>query len=221
MRRLRWVPLIVCLGLMVFLGSAVLYGRAMPALADQGFGETGLDVCNGKFCLFNVTPGITTYDEAKRALSSYITRDNGNHFHGQVGNAVLRVEMDGTQSQSRAIQVQSPYNSQDSLSLRFSQIIQQFGMPCYIADVQTRSGGLALAYPSFSIEVSADRERISLDSRISSITLVDDNDLDATNKTCDSSPGVVPWRGFASLQVYESLQQNSNAPWSEPYSYTR
>jgi hypothetical protein len=220
MRRLRWVPLIVCLVLIVFLGSAVLYGRAMPAPAAPDLSEAGLDVCNGKLCLFHVTPGITTYDQAKHALASYITRDETNHFHGQVGGAEIRVETDGSGSETRAIQVQAPYNTQSSLSIRFSQIIQQFGMPCYIADVGIRSGGLSLVYPSFSIQVSADQERISLDSPISSIMLVEDNNLDAANRTCASAEGVVPWRGFASVQVYRSLQQNSQ--WSEPYgSYPR
>src|SRR5512142_2711182 len=106
MRRLRWVLPVLCLLLFLLLGTTVLYARTLPAPGPARFERAGLDVCDNRLCLFHITPGITTWTEARSALTNYITHDDGDHFHGHIKDADIRVEMDDSGTQTSAIQVQ-------------------------------------------------------------------------------------------------------------------
>jgi hypothetical protein len=206
MRYLRLIPMVLFLLFAVLAGSAVLYGRTLAAPPAGNFQSVGLDTCDNKLCLFHVTPGITSYDEAKNVLASYITRDESNHFHGQIGALQLRVETDETGTQTRVVDVQSPRSSPDALSLRFSQFIQQYGTPCYVSTVMAGEDSLVMVYPSFRVVVLASENHISLNSAIGGITLVNDSDA------CSGVNGAIPWRGFASLQSYQGNGWTSYYP---------
>src|SRR5260221_8285240 len=131
MRSLSWVAIILCIIMFVVTGTVLAYGRSLPIPpSSPQLPAVGLDVCDKKFCLFNVTPGLTTWDEATHVLAQYITRNEENHFHGRVGVLDLRVEIGSNGSQIGRIDVQQSTSQPPSDSLRFSQIIQQFGMPC-------------------------------------------------------------------------------------------
>ena len=208
MGRLLWIPVIVCTLLILLLGGVVIYGHRLPAPPAQHFDEAGLDVCYGKFCLFSVTPGVTSFEDAKILLANYITLDEGDHVHGQKGGANIRVEASIDGSAVRAVQVQGVGYTLNALSLRLNQVIEQFGFPCGVSDVALQSGELTLNYPAFRIQVATTDDRISLDSPISGITLAADDNLDDTNKSCRDMKWVMPWHGFASIQRYESAQSN-------------
>lgn len=205
MKYLKWVPLVLFVLLLVLTGAVVAHARNFSIPVSEKFPTAGLDVCAGKRCLFQIVPGHTTWDEAKESLAEHITRDQGDHFHGQIRGLEIRVQGDFSGSQISRIDVQGLGGGQSPLALRFGQIIEQFGLPCYVIDVRPRNGGLVVAYPSFRIWVLAVQDRITPDSPIGGITLVDDIDLGVENKECRDIPGATPWRGFASLQLYEGL----------------
>src|SRR5215813_3893170 len=137
MRYLRLVSLVLFLLFAALAGSAVLFGRTLAAPPAGNFGSVGLEMCDTKLCLFHVIPGVTSYSQAKDAMANYITRDEGNHFHGQIGALQLRVEMDHTGLQTRVVDVQAPRGGPEALSLRFSQFIQRYGTPCYVSSVMS------------------------------------------------------------------------------------
>jgi hypothetical protein len=212
MKHLIRVSIISCFALFAFLGTAVVYGRTLPSPPAQHFDAAGLDVCGGKFCLFQITPGTTTYTDAKRTLANNILRDEGDHFHGKVGLAEIRVEMGMSESDIGAIVVQGMAGVGNPLSLRLRQIIQQYGLPCGVGNTATRGNGLMLNYPSFTIEVLGQEGYVSLDSPVSAITLLDSDKLDTTNTSCSQGLGIVPWHGFASIQSYRQPQQDDWIP---------
>lgn len=203
MKRLRWVPIMLCLLLVMLAATAVVYGRGLPAPTFERIEQAGLDVCNGKLCLFQIVPGTTTWDEAREALAEHITRDQGDHFHGQVNGFEIRVEMGYAGAEITRIDVESRQNTQNPIPLRFRQIVEQFGLPCYVIGVTRQDDGLTVAYPSFRLSVMADQGRITLDSPVGAISLLDDSDLNLDNKQCDTSWSAVPWRGFAALKLYQ------------------
>ena len=80
----------------------------------------------------------------------------------------------------------------------------QFGTPCYVSVNAGRSGTrvLSLTYPSFTVQIMSEEERLSPDSIIAGVTIQNANGL---ANSCDSNYGYgVPWRGFASVDVYEA-----------------
>ena len=85
MKLLRWLIVTVFLILTAVTGTIVLHGRGLPEVRTDQLQAMGVDTCEGKLCFMQVIPGVTTWNEAHRALSNYITRDEGDHFHGQVG----------------------------------------------------------------------------------------------------------------------------------------
>ncbi len=206
-RRLKWIPILLCVLFLALTGVAVVYGRSLPAQPTSGTQLAGLDTCGGKMCLFQIVPGVTSWYTAKQAMSDYITRDEGDHFHGQIGDVAIRVEMDLTGSQISAVEVQGASGYQTPLGLTFQQIIEQYGQPCYVVAVRPRNTGIDVSYPSFTVTVLPDQDRISLSSPVSAITLVDNENLDVDNTSCSHIPGATPWRGFASLNVYRELEQ--------------
>src|SRR5436305_1072165 len=144
MRRVIWVPIIICVLVMVLAGAAVVYGRTLQPPALSEFPAAGLGTCAGKWCLLQITPGLTTWREAKQVLATYITRDEGDHFHGQKEALDIRVEKGWTGSGISRIDIQSSRNRPDSMSLRFGQLIEQFGLPCFVVDVSPRTIGLVV-----------------------------------------------------------------------------
>lgn len=195
--------------LMALMGSAVVYGHTLPTAPIVGAASAGLGICGGKLCLLQISPGSTSYSAAKQILADHISRDEQDHFHGQVGDLAVRVAMDSTGLQIREVDVQTSANPQGSPSVSLSTIIEQFGTPCYVAYVRSGSVGIDLAYPSFIVSVRADQEHVTLNSPVSGITLANNSDLSANNRSCGSGTTGIPWRGFASLQLYGSLQQDS------------
>ncbi|SRR5258706_1757358 len=207
MRRIIWLSLTVCLVTLVLVCTAVVYGRTLPPPPAPRFEAAGFDVCGGKWCLFHITPGFTTWVDAKRTLAQNITRDEGDHFHGQVGPAAIRVQMGYTDAQIGAVEVRGTASAENPLSLRFGQIIEQFGSPCSVGPAYSGSDSLTLAYPSFSIEVLAVEGGLSFKSPVSAITVSSNSNLDIKNRSCSDKSGFLPWRGFGSMQVYKDLQQ--------------
>jgi len=224
MKRLGWIPIVLILLLVSLTGTAVIVGRALPAQPSDGLKTVGLDDCQGKVCLYQITPGVTTWTEAKQRLASSITRDEGDHFHGRVNSFEIRVVMDMTGTQIKMIDAQSSqygYSGSSAAPLQLKQVIDQYGFPCAVTGVSQRgsSNGLLLVYPAFRLFVLADQDRIGLNSPISGITLQDDNNLDVGSRSCDKSSWGSPWRGFASIQVYQSLRQNDVPQYGGGYRY--
>lgn len=219
MKRVGWIAIAVYCLLLVLAGTAVVYGYTLPFAPTGAVRAAGLDTCNGKLCMFDLVPGQTSYSQAKQVLTDHITRDEGDHFHGQIGELALRVAIDDTGQQIREIDVQSS-NSQPSLSVRFGKMIEQFGTPCYVADVRSGDGGIDLAYPSFRVWVLPVDGYLSLDSHIGGIILLNGSNMSAVNRACDKAAVGIPWRGFASMQYYQYLQQASGvSPESDSYAY--
>ena len=220
MKRVGWIFIALCCLLLILAGTAVVYGYMLPAAPSGAVQATGLDTCDGKLCLFHIVPGLTSYSEAKQVLTEHITRDEGDHFHGQIGELALRVAMDSTGQQIREIDVQSSSSNQTSLSVRFGKLIEQFGTPCYVADVRAGDGGIDLAYPSFRVWVLPVEGHLALDSPIGGIILLSGSDMSANNRSCSKTDAGIPWRGFASMQFYQYLQQASGVtPASNGYAY--
>jgi hypothetical protein len=205
MRYLKWVPLVLFVLLFVVTGVVVARARSLPIPVSETFPAVGLDNCGGKRCLFQIVPGSTTYDEAMRAMGENITRDQGDHFHGQINGVEIRVQSDYNGSQISRVDVTGLRNGQSSVGLRFGQIIEQFGLPCHVIDVRRGVDGVVVAYPSFTVWVLAIQDRITPESPIGGITLSDDGNLGVENKVCRAMYGSTPWRGFAALHVYEGL----------------
>src|SRR5258708_15295855 len=166
MKRVGWIFIALCCLLLILAGTAVVYGYTLPAVPSGAVRATGLDTCNGNLCMFDIVPGLTSYSEAKQVLTEHITRDEGDHFHGQIGELALRVAMDSSGQQIREIDVQSSNSNQNSLAVRFDQLIEQFGTPCYVADVRSGDGGIDLAYPSFRVWVLPVEGHLTLNSPI-------------------------------------------------------
>jgi len=205
MKYLKWVPLVLFLLLTVLTGIVVARARSVIVAGSETFPTVGLDICGGKRCLFQIVPGSTTYDEAMQAMSENITRDQGDHFHGHIGGVEIRVQSDYNGLQITRVDVTSSGGGQSATGLRFGQIIEQFGLPCYVIDVRRGVDGLIVAYPSFTLQVLAINERISPESPIGGITLSDSGNLGVENKVCrDNMMYAIPWRGFAALHVYEA-----------------
>jgi hypothetical protein len=205
MKYLKWVPVVLFVLLFVLTGVVVARARSLPIAVSETFPAVGLDNCGGKRCLFQIVPGSTSYDEAMQALAENITRDQGDHFHGHIGGVEIRVQSDYNGSQITRVDVTGLRNGQASVGLRFGQIIEQFGLPCYVLDVRRGVDGLVVAYPSFTVWVLAVQDRITPESPIGGITLSDDGNLGVDNKVCREMYGATPWRGFAGLHVYEGL----------------
>jgi len=112
-----------------------------------------------------------------------------------------------TDAQIGAVEVRGTASAENPLSLRFGQIIEQFGSPCSVGPAYSGSDSLTLAYPSFSIEVLAVEGGLSFKSPVSAITVSSNSNLDIKNRSCSDKSGFLPWRGFGSMQVYKDLQQ--------------
>jgi hypothetical protein len=204
MIRFRLVAIALCVVLAALIGSAVLRGRALPDSAFNPLREAGLGVCDGKLCLFEIVPGITAWQDARKALAEHLITDDGEHLRGQIGTVEIRVDLDTTGSGIRRVEVQGTRFGRYSLSLRFSNIVELFGAPCSISDITPSNRGMVLAYPSFRAWVLVEGERLSVDSPVGALTLTDDADLSIGNNSCSDAlrPGTVPWRGLASLEFY-------------------
>src|SRR5258708_21455001 len=129
MKRVGWIFIALCCLLLILAGTAVVYGYTLPAAPSGAVRATGLDTCDGKLCMFHIVPGLTSYSEAKQVLTEHITRDEGDHFHGQIGELPLRVAMDPTRQQIHEIDVKSSSSNQISNSVRLGKLIEQFGTP--------------------------------------------------------------------------------------------
>src|SRR5258708_26729736 len=97
--------------------------------------------------MFHIVPGLTSYSEAKQVLTEHITRDEGDHFHGQIGELALRVAMDSTGKQIRQIDVQSSSSNQISLAVSFCTLVGQLLTPRVSTVVCSRPTGLDTARP--------------------------------------------------------------------------
>ena len=82
MKIIKWIVIGLCLLLTAFAGTAMLIGRALASDIPNQLPTMGLDMCGDNLCFGHVVPGVTTYSDAKRLLSQYITRDEEGHFHG-------------------------------------------------------------------------------------------------------------------------------------------
>lgn len=203
MSRLKWVPVIVGVLLFVLTGTTVLYGRGLPVSGDgDQFTATWLNMCGQRLCLYKVTPGTTTWSEAKVALADYITRDMGDHFHGRAANREIRVEVALDGDLISRIDVQESLSNLSPIS--FSQVIAQYGMPCSVDGVTYRNDGLVLNYPSFKVLIIAKDSRITPESLVGGVTLTSIS-LDPANRSCTDVPDMARWRGFTSLYFYRYM----------------
>ena len=205
MKRLRWLIVTVFLILTAVTGTIVLHGRGLPGVRTDQLQAMGVDTCEGKLCFMQVIPGVTTWNEAHRALANYITRDEGDHFHGQVGDYEIRVEGGWSDTTITRVDVQNYRNSPTATVVPFSEVIAQFGTPCYVSVTGARMRGLTLTYPTFRLSISTEERRLSFDSPIQGITLVD---VVASNGNlcAGAAASGIPWRGFASVELYEALE---------------
>ncbi len=206
MKFLRWFVVIIFLMLTAVTGTIVLHGRGLPGVRTDNLQAMGVDTCVGKLCFMQVIPGVTTWNQAIDALDKYITRDEGDHFHGQVGDYEIRVAGGWSGETVTQVEVQNYRNSRTSPVVPFREIIAQFGTPCYVSISGTRTPGLLLTYPTFRLSISTEERRLSLDSPIAGITLVDVSDSGGDLCVGAAQSGI-PWRGFASVELYEALER--------------
>jgi hypothetical protein len=205
MKPLRWLVVIIFLILTAVTGTIVLHGRGLPEVRTDQLQAMGVDTCEGKLCFMNVVPGVTTWSEAHKALADYITRDEGDHFHGQVGDYEIRVEGGWSDDTITRVDVQNYRNMRTSPVVQFKEVIAQFGTPCYVSVSGARIRGLTLTYPTFRLSISTEERRLSLDSPIQGITLVDVVGSNG-NLCAGGATSGIPWRGFASVELYEALE---------------
>jgi len=209
----------------------MLIGRASASAIPNELPTMGLDMCGDNLCFGHVVPGVTTYSAAKTLLSQYITRDEEGHFHGNKdGNIEILVRTDWSGDSVTSVNLQATGQNGASPSLPLRQIIERFGIPCYVDGYRpfygsqtyanppnsagpVYSGGLTLVYPNFTIQISGEQARLSLDSAIDGITLRNAADSGFPNRTCSGSTslGGAPWRGFASLDVYDALMRRDDS----------
>jgi hypothetical protein len=234
MRHLRLLVVTIFLVLIALTGTAVLHGRALaPESSGHAMQAMGLDACNGRLCFMQLVPGVTTMDDAKQTLRQYIYRDDGGDFHSQIGNLQIRVE-GSYGSEISNVQIDTSSGAGSSFSVPLSEIIEQFGTPCYVSTSQYGYGygyssgyangynqsyaangpayspaveRLSLIYPSFVLEVNTEETgRLSLDSMVSGITL--QSGSGGSSNLCEGYSGFgIPWRGFASANVYLAQSQ--------------
>ena len=127
----------------------------------------------------------------------------------------VRVAVGETETEIGTVEVRASAGNLNPLSLQFWQIAEHFGMPCGVAPVLSGNNVLALVYPSFTVEVRAGGDSFTLNSPVSAIMVSSDSNLDIKNRSCSDKSGLLPWRGFGSMQIYRDIQQ-INPPY---YSY--
>jgi hypothetical protein len=206
MKHLKLFVMIVFLLLVALTGTAMLYGRALAADGmTSPLLAMGIDNCDGKLCFMQVVPGITTRYEALEAMRGKNIRDEGNHFHANVPGLAIRVDAEDYDEPVRRVDIQSSGGPGSGFSVPFRQLIEQFGTPCFVSVNEGRSGSrvLSLTYPSFTVQIYGEDDRLSLNSEITGITIQNSS---GTSNLCQGMYSYygTPWRGFASVDVYEA-----------------
>jgi hypothetical protein len=179
------------LSLAVFVGIALLYGRAYPT--PNGAQVFGLDRCNGSLCFIGVVPGITSPEDAASILTRYgavqppVAVNFGVKY--VIGDAYI--DFDGSRTTIIRMSIFSPPDKR--LPVTVGDVLSHLGPPCRMSlDAEGIWGiHLYLAYPDASIDVASGIPNqnfvVNVDTPISGIDIFP---VIATVDRCDSGR---PW----------------------------
>ncbi len=203
MRRFAARTIALCLVIGVLIGSVVWYNRA--SAGPNPLHAYGLDICDGRACLFGIAPGFTSWNDARTEMMHHASQaPDETHLVLSMGNAEFRVMTYNNEAPSP---VKSIYGDipPDSDFPRLGSFFVQYGMPCGVA-IGDHSGLLELRYPSFDLNVNiGDQDRIdglTVNSSIVYMTLIDPiPGMCAAEHLC---PAVLPWLGYQSLSYYRA-----------------
>ncbi len=222
MNRLGLLVIVLFLLFAMLVGGTVVYSRSLPVPdANSPLSPIYVDSCGNALCFLGIQPGVTAWHAAKTNLRGYVYRDDGEDFHGTVGSVDFRVQVDGSGGGIANVQVQASRNFGSFSEISLQQLVEQFGVPCYVNGIGPNGGDLLLMYPSFEVRVSTPDGHLSLESKIGSLTLLDNTGADAQGNSCnrydDSVKG--PWLGFASVERYMAagVEQDQQYGQYQPY----
>jgi hypothetical protein len=184
--------------ILVLMGSVVLLARA----ATNPFQSLGFDQCEGQPCFMGVTPNVTPWNDAKRALAQYDEEQMGKMLRIPVNGTMAWIEsFDGNLVTRISIYAKRGVPFSDVGSF-----INLYGAPCGV-QVLRDERSLILVYPSALLAVPLGKDRLT---KQVPIAFIDMENRAASYKfgACQNAEEygyyVTPWLGFASVDRYRS-----------------
>src|SRR5258708_27518581 len=187
--RLLTFVMVLCLVLVVTLGTSEVVGRTQP----KHLSIPELRLCSDVMCFLGIVPGRTTLHDAQIIIRNSSEFDLSNPVGIIQAHKISEPFYDIAFENSKmglvaAIDLVFPTETDFSIGV----LITQLGSPCRI---RANMDGLGLAYPGLEVFTSSNDVKWVLkpDSRISQISIVD------TGKFCQtaiSDNTVSVWHGF-------------------------
>ena len=149
-------------------GSALLYGHTQDI--PEYVRTSGFSVCDGNPCYMGITPGITTWADAKLVLSpsSKDSQDNTS-FVVSANNSTIQLNINPDFKHVGFVYI-SPHDSFNLPSLAY--FIEIYGRPCKL--MRTRySGQVAVIFDSMVLDAVLKSDALRMDSPVENVQLVD------------------------------------------------
>lgn len=198
-----------CLGLGT---TAMAYGRAFgipPHIASV----LNLGQCQGELCFRGITPGVTTWEQAKQIFSPATTNTAYTTTHAEIYDDAIPFDDDAgiggmlwrseARSNVRLLDVYVKENYKGP-AIPVAPFIVEFGLPCYLYVFRGPAiTALTLVYPKLEIELWNVGSRLELKSQVTAVNIPDPS-LDNFCERQGSRAGdvITDWHGFASINYY-------------------
>jgi len=200
-----------------------------PDIILDGFG-----LCDGKPCFLGIKPGVTTFEDAKKAiLVSYpVTVIDKNHMVVNYGTNTIGI--DSSDGIVYRIQIDT---EEESASIPLGSVIAKFGPPCAVEliflsclvqqgcpieyfDIHYDSASAGMSVLSYTSSSFTEAERLTLNIPITHLVLHENSIAPGMSFSCplsfsgtDFDSRYIPWMGFASIRqryfAYDQARSNS------------
>ena len=204
---MRFIRLILLLWLLVaiLIGGATRWGMAQ--IEPNELQARGFDMCGSRSCFIGITPGITTWSEAKTILTKWghpIKSDDD--FSVSIGS--VEVDISSLNSYVDSMNIIGIPNG-NFVFPSVGSFVAKYGPPCRLL-FNGDPNYIELAYPSMMLRVfRGNQTQLELDMPIYNVNLrdlsrlsIDPLDFCTYNKI--GGPGIIAWSGFASGDYYKA-----------------
>ncbi len=195
---------VVCLLMCTLIGSTVLYSRTHAG--PNPLHAYGLDTCDGKPCFMGITPGVTSWAQARLMRPTGAKQDEyARSFVVPIAGTQVGIIMSLDPAKVAIIDAATLSDNQFP---RLASFLTQFGTPCGVA-AGYAPGEVTLHYPSMMLNVDVQTlNRLTAYAPVATIDLIDPNvAFGVAQDLCKylrHDRIVIPWLGFASLDHYRA-----------------
>jgi hypothetical protein len=160
-----------------------------------------------------IAAGKTLWQDVKKQLATYevLAGHSVDEFDAVIGSLEVSIQRNFQDSADPVVNVLAvgDQNWKEPL-FQFGYILERFGPPCGLSDVDLANSSIVFEYPTFTIWIYSSAKTLNPDSAVTYLRLYNPTNRDIYNTACESGEprAISPaWLGFTSVERYASYQR--------------